>query len=186
MLFKPCTYLLADIARYPGAPNLFASMDRIWDDITLKKMYVTAVLAPRDIMKGSPSLTIYPTRQLLPKHVPPLESYCGATECFCDTVIQYIHVLECSLYSGLLSGVSLDGCELFYANPLASYGNHHRQPWFGCACCPTNVVRFVPQVDGYFYATTEDSLWGNLYAANWATVSVADQTVNICQESDFP
>ena len=93
---------------------------------------------------------------------------------------QYIHVLECSLYSGLLSGVSLDGCEFFYVNPLASYGNHHRQPWFGCACCPTNVVRFVPQVGGYFYATTEDSLWGNLYTANWATVSVADQTVNIC------
>ena len=99
---------------------------------------------------------------------------------------QYIHVLERSLYNALLSGISLDGSEFFYTNPLASYSNHHRQPWFGCACCPTNVVRFVPQVGGYFYATTEDSLWVNLYAANRATVSVVDQTVNICQESDFP
>ena len=71
---------------------------------------------------------------------------------------QYIHVLERSLYNALLSGISLDGSEFFYTNPLASYSNHHRQPWFGCACCPTNVVRFVPQVGGYFYATTGDSL----------------------------
>ena len=178
---------VADIARYTGAPDLFASMDRIWDDVTLRKMYVTGSIGPSGHNEGF----------TVPYDLPNETAY--AETCAAIGMVlwshrmfllhghsQYIDVLERSLYNGLLSGVSLDGSEFFYTNPLASYGNHHRQPWFGCACCPTNVVRFVPQVGGYFYATTEDSLWVNLYAANRATVSVAGQTVSICQESDFP
>ena len=162
-------------------------MDRIWDDVTLRKMYVTGSIGPSGHNEGF----------TVPYDLPNETAY--AETCAAIGMVlwshrmfllhghsQYIDVLERSLYNGLLSGVSLDGSEFFYTNPLASYGNHHRQPWFGCACCPTNVVRFVPQVGGYFYATTEDSLWVNLYAANRATVSVAGQTVSICQESDFP
>ena len=178
---------VADIARYTGDPDLFASMDRIWDDVTLRKMYVTGSIGPSGHNEGF----------TVPYDLPNETAY--AETCAAIGMVlwshrmfllhgrsQYIDVLERSLYNGLLSGVSLDGSEFFYTNPLASYGNHHRQPWFGCACCPTNVVRFVPQVGGYFYAATDDSLWVNLYAANRATVSMAGQTVNICQEGDFP
>ena len=71
---------------------------------------------------------------------------------------KYIDVMERTLYNGLLSGVSLDGKTFFYPNPLESNGQHARQEWFGVACCPGNITRFMPSVPGYLYATRGDSL----------------------------
>src|SRR5204862_545264 len=57
---------------------------------------------------------------------------------------KYADVLEREVYNGLLSGVSLGGDRFFYVNPLGSVGRHHRVPWFGTSCCPTNLVRYLP------------------------------------------
>jgi DUF1680 family protein len=84
---------------------------------------------------------------------------------------RFTDVLEQVLYNGLLSGVALDGEKFFYVNPLSSRGKHHRQPWYDCACCPTNVVRFLPSVGGYFYAASDDGIWVNLYASSEASVT---------------
>jgi hypothetical protein len=100
--------------------------------------------------------------------------------------VKYIDILEQALYNGSISGVSLTGDQFFYVNPLASRGNHHRQPWYGCACCPTNIVRFIPQVGGYFYATSSDAVWVNLYAANRAEISLDNRSIEIIQETDYP
>ena len=56
---------------------------------------------------------------------------------------KYIDVMERTLYNGLISGVSLDGKTFFYPNPLESRGQHQRSPWFGVACCPGNITRFL-------------------------------------------
>ena len=77
---------------------------------------------------------------------------------------KYIDVMERTLYNGLVSGVSLDGKTFFYPNPLESNGQHARQEWFGVACCPGNITRFMPSVPGYVYATRGDSLFVNLFA----------------------
>ena len=66
---------------------------------------------------------------------------------------KYIDVMERTLYNGLISGVSLDGKSFFYPNPLESNGQHARSPWFGVACCPGNITRFLASVPGYVYAT---------------------------------
>ena len=65
---------------------------------------------------------------------------------------KYIDILEKTLYNSMLSGVSLYADRFFYPNPLESDGQHHRQAWFGCACCPSNIARFVPAIPGYIYA----------------------------------
>ena len=65
---------------------------------------------------------------------------------------KYIDVMERTLYNGLISGVSLDGKAFFYPNPLESNGQHARSPWFGVACCPGNITRFLASVPGYVYA----------------------------------
>ncbi len=65
---------------------------------------------------------------------------------------KYIDILERTLYNSFLSGVGMSGDKFFYPNPLESRGKHSRSPWFACACCPSNVTRFVPQIPGYFYA----------------------------------
>jgi len=84
---------------------------------------------------------------------------------------KYIDVMERTLYNGLISGVSLDGKTFFYPNPLESNGQHARSPWFGVACCPGNITRFMASVPGYVYAQKGDAIWVNLYMASSADVS---------------
>jgi DUF1680 family protein len=96
-------------------------------------------------------------------------------------------VLERTLYNGLLSGVSLDGTKFFYANPLESDGSHQRSPWFGCACCPGNLTRFLPSLPGYLYAQSGDTIYVNLYAGSTADCKLEDnRTVQITQETRYP
>jgi hypothetical protein len=95
-------------------------------------------------------------------------------------------VFERTLYNGLLSGVSLDGTHFFYPNPLESRGQHERSPWFGVACCPGNITRFLPSVPGYFYATQGDRIFANLYASGHADIKLGKRHVKLTQKTSYP
>ncbi len=99
---------------------------------------------------------------------------------------RFADIVERVLYNGLLSGVSLDGEKFFYVNPLASRGKHHRKPWYACACCPTNMVRFMPTVGGYVYAYSADSIYVNLYVASRAAVPLEHGVVGLAQHTRYP
>ena len=99
---------------------------------------------------------------------------------------KYADVVERIIYNGFLSGVSLQGDKFFYVNPLASRGGHHRQEWYSTACCPVNVVRFLPSLPGYVYATSEDGVYVNLYAQSDATIPVKGQKVRVGQDTQYP
>jgi hypothetical protein len=100
---------------------------------------------------------------------------------------KYIDVMERTLYNGLLSGVSLDGKRFFYPNPLESDGQHQRSPWFGVACCPGNMTRFLASVPGYVYAQQGDNIYVNLYAAGTADITLEkNQHINLTQETRYP
>jgi hypothetical protein len=99
---------------------------------------------------------------------------------------KYADVLERTIYNGFLSGVSLSGDRFFYPNPLVSAGGYARSPWFGCACCPVNVCRFLPSVPGFAYAVRGDALYANLYAAGTASATVAGTKVALRQETRYP
>jgi DUF1680 family protein len=99
---------------------------------------------------------------------------------------RFADIVERALYNGLLSGLSLDGERFFYVNPLASQGKHHRKPWYNCACCPTNVVRFMPTVGGYIYAYSDNDIYVNLYVAGRGTVSLRETSVRLTQETRYP
>src|SRR5262249_39025997 len=91
------------------------------------------------------------------------------------------------LYNGLLSGVSLDGKGFFYPNPLESNGQHRRSPWFGVACCPGNITRFLASVPGYIYAQQADRIYVNLYIANHAELKLENGTeVRLTQATRYP
>src|SRR5262249_53597208 len=88
---------------------------------------------------------------------------------------------------GLISGVALDGTTFFYPNPLESNGQHARSPWFGVACCPGNITRFMASVPGYVYAQRDDALWVNLFMSHNATVKLDNgHTLNVAQETKYP
>jgi DUF1680 family protein len=82
--------------------------------------------------------------------------------------------------------VALHGELFFYVNPLASAGKHHRQPFFSCACCPSNVVRFIPSVPGYVYAVGDKGIYVNLYVAGTGKVKLGKETVKLTQETQYP
>jgi DUF1680 family protein len=97
------------------------------------------------------------------------------------------------LFNGFLSGVSLSGDRFFYPNPLEYDGkarNNHgfagRAPWFGCACCPPNVLRMMASLGGYVYAVKTNQVFVNLYAAGEAKLAVAGTTVSLAQDTDYP
>jgi DUF1680 family protein len=90
------------------------------------------------------------------------------------------------LYNGLISGVSLKGDSFFYPNPLESQGSYTRRPWFGCACCPVNITRFLPSLPGYIYATKGKSVYINLYIGNQARIPLEDQEIGIEQLTGYP
>ena len=178
---------VADVVRYTHDQDLFATMNRIWDDVTLRKMYITGGIGPSAHNEG------FTVPYDLPNETAYAETCAAIGMVFWSHRmfllhghVKYVDVLEQALYNGSISGVSLAGDQFFYVNPLASRGNHHRQPWYGCACCPTNIVRFIPQVGGYFYATSSAAVWVNLYAANRATISLSGGSVELVQETNYP
>ncbi|MBN2023264.1 MAG: glycoside hydrolase family 127 protein [Pirellulales bacterium] len=178
---------VADVASYTGDAGYVAAMDRLWKDVALRKMYLTGGIGARH--EGEAFGDAY--------ELPNASAY--AETCAAVGMIlwnhrlnllhgdaKYVDVLERTLYNGFLSGVAADGKTFFYVNPLASAGNHHRQPFFDCACCPPNVIRTLPSLSGYVYACSGDRLRVNLYVASRATVTVAGQPVAITQKTDYP
>lgn len=107
---------------------------------------------------------------------------------------KYFDVLERTLYNGLISGVSLDGGKFFYPNPLSCDGKYHfnadhtitRQPWFGCACCPSNISRFIPSLPGYVYAVKDNQVYVNLFLSNRAELKLNEKKVVLEQETGYP
>jgi hypothetical protein len=107
---------------------------------------------------------------------------------------KYIDIMERTLYNGLISGVSLKGDTFFYPNPLESNGQHARQEWFGVACCPGNITRFMASVPGYIYAKKDLSadsrqpaaLYVNLYAGGTAEFDLAGGRLKLAQETRYP
>jgi hypothetical protein len=178
---------IADIAALTGETEYIDVIDRIWDNMVGKKIYLTGgVGARRD---GEAFGDAY--------ELPNLTSYCETCAAVGNVYFnhrmfllhgdsKYYDVLERSLYNGVISGVSLDGGTFFYPNPLESDGRHHRQDWFGCACCPSNICRFIPSVPGYVYAVKDNDLYVNLYMANTMNDSVKNGQVSLKMDTQYP
>ncbi len=105
----------------------------------------------------------------------------------------YMDVLERTCFNGFISGAALTGDRFFYPNPLEydgaatfNHGYAGRAPWFGCACCPPNLVRTTAAITGYFYAVRDQSLYLNCFAASEGVVPVAGGEVTVRQETDYP
>lgn len=177
----------ADIAAYSGDQPLIDAMSRLWNDVVTRKMYITGGIGAR--AKDEAFGDAY--------ELPNDSAYCETCAAIGLALwahrlnlmhgdAQYANVLERAIYNGVLSGIGMDGKLFFYVNPLASDGKHHRQPFFDCACCPSNAVRFVPSLPGYQYAVGKDGVFVNLYVAGTAKIAMADNTLVLKQETNYP
>ena len=186
---------MADVAALTGDSAYIRAIDAIWRNIVERKMYITGGVGALHAGEAFganyelPNLTAYNETCAAISMV-----YLNQRMFLLHGDAKYIDCLERTLYNGVISGMSADGGKFFYPNPLAAdgkYGFNHdgsmeRQPWFGCACCPSNLCRFIPSMPGYVYATRGDSLYVNLFAGNTATVSVGGKDVTLTQQTEYP
>ncbi len=178
---------MADVAALTGDTAIQAAGDRIWNTLVESKLYLTGGIGAAGGHEGFGDPFDLPNMQAYNETCASVGmDYWNHRLFLLHGDAKYIDVMERTLYNGLLSGVSLDGKTFFYPNPLESNGQHARAEWFGVACCPGNITRFMASVPGYMYGRTADAIYVNLFAAGNADITVGDRTVTVTQETRFP
>ncbi len=190
---------IADIARKTKDESLSLICNELWNNITQKQMYITGAIGssafgesfsydynlPNDLVYGetcaSIGLVFFAHRMMQ-----------------LSLSSQYADIIEKELYNGIISGVSLDGTEFFYVNPLEVvpdacakdqlkvHVKPERQKWFGCACCPPNLARLTTSLPSYLYMQTEDTLYVNLYMGNEMSTVIGEKSISISMSTDYP
>lgn len=186
---------MTDLAAIEQDAAYRKALKAIWTDVVEKKQYITGGLGAKEHGEafGQP--------YELPNDVAYAETCAAVASMLWNHRLflltgegKYMDVFERVLYNGFLAGVSLEGDKFFYVNPLASDGKRKfnvgvaagRAPWFNTSCCPTNVVRFMPSLPGYVYATNGKTLFVNLFLTNTADLSVGNVPVHITQQTSYP
>jgi hypothetical protein len=182
---------MADVAALTGDMAYVNALDKIWDNVAGKKLHITGGIGARAVGES------FGADYELPNMSAYNETCAAVGNDFWNHRLfllhadaKYIDVMERTLYNGLISGVSLDGKTFFYQNPLEATGfagKDQRSPWFGVACCPGNITRFMASVPGYVYAQRNDAIWVNLYVASSADIQLDNgRAVHIAQETRYP
>ena len=185
---------MADVAALTGSGEYIQAINRLWENVVSKKMALTGGLGAHHdrerfgVNYELPNLTAYN------------ETCAAIGSVFWNHRLfllhgdaKYIDMLERTLYNGVIVGVSLEGDTFFYPNPLESDGKFRfnkgaacRQPWFGTACCPGNIARFLPSVPGYIYAQGPDSLYINLFVNSRVEMEIAEHKLSLRQTTTYP
>jgi uncharacterized protein len=178
----------ADVYAETGESNLLQALDRLWQNMTTRRMYVSGGLGSRYEGEAFGKDFELPNERAYTETCAAIGSVMWNWRMLgLRGEARHADLIEHTLYNAVLPGLSLDGQNYFYQNPLADDGTHRRQPWFGCACCPPNVARILASLPGYFYSTSEDAVWVHLYAEGVATVELdEDRTISLRQRTRYP
>ena len=216
------TYLYAgaaDVYTESGEQALFDALKRIWRNHTERKMFINGGACA--LSAGISKRGIYGSGQWVDRvheaageeyYLPNALSYnetCAQIGVFMwawrmlavEPDAGYVDVMEQTLYSGILSGIGLDGASWFYRNFLRWHGGefgpythgHKRytcvrfQPGRQAICCPTNLLRTEAEFHGYLYTVSDETLWLHHYGANTLSTSLPSACpVELTQETDYP
>lgn len=178
---------MADIAALTGDQSYVTAINRIWENVVNKKMYLTGGIGATNIGEA------FGANYQLPNAAAYAETCAAVANAMWNHRMfllhgdaKYIDVLERVLYNGVIPGISFSGDRFFYANPLESSGQHVRKPWFGCACCPSNVTRFMPSLPGYIYAVTDNHVYVNLFIQGDTQLMIKGKKVKMTQTTGYP
>ncbi len=185
---------MTDIAAIMKDSSYMKAVDKIWENVVAKKIYITGGIGARHEGESFgdnyelPNLTSYNETCAAIGSI-----YWNHRMFLLHGDAKYIDVLERTLYNGMISGVSLEGNSFFYPNCLESDGEYKfnqgsltRKAWFDCSCCPTNAIRFIPSVPNYIYAHRGDSLYVNLFVASEANVEMENIKLKVVEETEYP
>ena len=178
---------MADVAALTGNMEYVRAIDAIWKDVVDTKLYITGGIGAAGGHEGFGGHY----------ELPNMRAYCETCASIANIFwnhrmflmhgdAKYIDVLERVLYNAALSGISMEGNRFFYPNPLESIGQHARSAWFGCACCPSNVARFIPSVPGYVYAHKDGDVYVNLFMSGTGEIETAGNKITLTQKTGYP
>ena len=185
---------MADVAALFNDENYLVALDQLWEDVIQHKFSITGGIGAQ--VTGEAFNEAY----VLPNYYDKINEL-GVYNETCASIgnifwnfrmhlihgnSKYIDVLERTLYNGLLSGISLEGNNFFYPNPLASKGDIVRRKWFDVACCPSNIVRFIPQIQSFVYTLKENSIYINLFIGNSAKIDLNGNIIELHQKTNYP
>lgn len=178
----------ADLYAELGERDYLVALERMWLNMTGRRMYVSGGLGSRYEGEAFGEDFELPHARAYTETCAAIASVMWNWRMLAlEGDARYADLLEWTLFNAVLPGVSLAGEEYFYQNPLEDDGGHRRRPWFGCACCPPNVARLLASLPGYLYSVSEQRLWLHLYAAgSVATRLPGGRLVSLEQRADYP
>lgn len=193
---------VADIAAIKGDSVYSGAMRRIWNDLALRKMYVTGGIGVTGHGEGFSNGYDLPNDRSYSETCASIALAMynqRLTQLYADS--KFADLWERVVYNGVLAGVSLDGSLFNYRNPMSTHGANgyhpggvnadkdhkfHRQDWYVCACCPPNVARFVPQIGGAIYGVGDDGVYINQYIGSQTNVEVNGEPIALRIGSQMP
>lgn len=177
---------MADVSALTGNQAYARALHRLWDNVVGRKLYLTGGIGATGAWEG-----------FGPDYDLPNSAYAETCASIANALWnfrmflleqdgRYIDIYERAVYNAMLSGLSLQGDTFFYPNPLLSNGQHQRSPWFTCACCPSNLPRFLMALPGNVYATSGDKVFVNLYVQGTARIKAGGGEVTLEQKTAYP
>ena len=190
---------LVDVAAESGSSELMQTAERLWDNCIRHRLYVT----------GGVGSTHHGEAFTFDNHLPNGTAY--AETCASIALVfaarrmlevqprsAIADVMERALYNNCLASVQLDGTRFFYVNPLQVWPSAsqqepdhwhvkpERQKWFGCACCPTNLIRLLSSLDRYVFTYNSQTIYQHLYIDSEAVFSMANGLVQLTCRTRYP
>jgi DUF1680 family protein len=177
-----------DLYLETGEMALLETLERLWLNMTTRQMYISGGVGSR--YEGEAFGEDY--------ELPNRDAYAETCAAIANVIwnwrmlmlngdSRFTDVLEKALYNAVLVGLGLDGESYFYRNPLADDGEHRRQEWYQCACCPPNIARMLASLPGYFFSLSEEGIWIHLYAESSAQLELLDgRRVGLLQRTEYP
>ncbi len=191
----------ADVYAETREPALRQALERLWQAMIATQVYVNGGLGARHEGEAFGAAYELPNERSYAESCAAIGGVMWANRMLVwqdhspAARAGYADALEWMLYNAVLPGMGLDGQSYFYTNPLADAGGydgagwHRRQPWYDCACCPTNLVRFLASLPAYFYSTSAEGLWVHLYGQGEAEVNLPGglgPSMKVRQETRYP
>jgi DUF1680 family protein len=178
----------ADVWAETGEPALQVALDRLWENMTTKRMYVSGGIGSRYEGEAFGEDYELPNQRAYAESCAAIGSVMWSWRMLLATgESRYADLIETTLYNAVLPGISLDGRSYFYQNPLSAGPAHRRQAWFDCACCPPNIARLLASLPGYSYSVSDEGVWTHLYAQGAAELALSNgSSIRLRQRTAYP
>lgn len=180
-----------DVAAETGEAALIESLERVWRNVTRRKLYLTGAIGAYHNGVSSRGDMVHeafgrdyelPNASAYNETCANIGNAMWARRLLALTgKAEYADEMERVLYNSALSPMDLDGSRFCYCNPLARLGPEVRllshdtpERWrtHTCYCCPPQVARTLAGLHEWAFGWDDDGLWVHLYGSSRVDVAV--------------